>query len=95
MGDECFPNEDVEFKAALSEGIERIDQFIIENAPTTTDVLAKAKREMKFVPPDVSICRRDIVSIYLNLRQAGPEALGRSIADLLSVPRKPAMNPCL
>jgi hypothetical protein len=95
MGDECFANEDAEFKAALSEGIERIDQFIIDNAPTTSERLAKAKRDMRFVSPEISICRPDLVSIYLNMRQAGPEALRRSIADLLSVPRKPAMNPCL
>jgi hypothetical protein len=94
IGDTCYAPKDENLHAALDQEIARIDKFIMDNAPATPDELEIMRRRFTFVTSD-SICKRESRQFYEGIRNWGLEKIHQSVTDLLSVPRKPVMNPCL
>jgi hypothetical protein len=94
-GSRCFPDEDLEFKAALDNSIAHIDQFIIDNAPMTGEQFQHYKQRAIDFTIKFDVCTRDHKMMYEMMRKAGPKEIGDSTARMLAVPRTPAMNPCL
>jgi hypothetical protein len=94
IGDTCYPQEDEKFRKTLDQEIARIDKFIMDNTPATPEELEILRRRLTVVYP-ASVCNDDGRKFYELLRNRGPEKIHQSVTSLLSVPRKPAMNPCL
>jgi hypothetical protein len=95
IGETCYPSRDTAFQATLEKEIARIDRFILDNAPMTKEQLEQLKQTPPFKPQTALLCQQDLRHLYEVLRKAGPQKLDSSITDLLSVPRKPVLNPCL
>lgn len=87
---------------ALDHGIADIEDFIVANSsqPVTleqlrrgTDLRAARLMEDVHQSPDhlTSFCQSD----FLLFRQGTAEDLKLQVADMLSVPREPLLNPCL
>jgi hypothetical protein len=92
----CYPGEDEAFQSALDESLARIETFILENSSMSAAELAQSKQKYIDRERDRSqLCGGDGQTLYEGLRSRGGEALRSSTAKLLSVPRKPVMNPCL
>ena len=94
IGDICYPQEDKKFRNTLDQEIARIDKFIMDNTPATPDDLEILRQRLTFQYP-ASVCNGDGRKFYEMLRNLGSEKMHQSVTKLLSVPRKPAMNPCL
>jgi hypothetical protein len=96
VGDTCFPERDKEFRAALDQAIFRADRFILVNANATPEALeARKKAGLKELQGE-NICKNpDTLGMYQQMRDRGPGWIKSAADDLLSVPRKPVMNPCL
>jgi hypothetical protein len=92
-GEACAPG-DAETHAMLAEAVGRIDRFVMENGPATPDEIAAGKKRLSDQAGHYRSCGGDLASMYAGLPR-DPAALRKSIDDLLSVPRKPVINPCL
>jgi hypothetical protein len=106
--DICFPDKDKEFREDLGKGIDKIDQFIVENSliPVSKADLEARERSVRTrfseaSPSEIqTTCSAspgdNRYGVYASFRSAlTNEKLKASIADLLSVPRPRVMNPCL
>jgi hypothetical protein len=93
FGDHCLSPKDEKTQSLLDQAIAHIDQFIIDNTPATREEVEKLKRAVANTGDPV--CSPVARRLYERVQKAGSEEMDRSIANLLSVPRKPAMNPCL
>ena len=105
----CHPNEHSEYGAFLNETQMKIDRFIEENSSTSEDDLNKTMREMLdrahknlneyLKTPESSVnslCTRSWSARFFEpQRKMDLVAARKRLEDLLSVPRKPVMNPCL
>jgi hypothetical protein len=87
---------------AVDRAIKSMEQFIIANnkVPVTQEMLDRL-RAREFEKHRGVSCERDpgnfgssIEFIYM-LRTQPPEEIDAGVADLLSIPREPRMNPCL
>ena len=97
IGDTCFAGQDQDFKAQLADSIARTDRFIIANSPervTQADLEAR-KQYGRAEAVQFGLCSGDGVQMYRMMRDQGPAALKAGTDELLSIPRKPVMNPCL
>jgi hypothetical protein len=101
IGDRCFPNDKSEFSMFLNESIERMDAFIIENAPALREEVetAKANLRSQIVDHHPTLCdassqNEDPFRVYKHFRAQNLADLRRGIDKALAVPRKPVMNPC-
>jgi hypothetical protein len=106
--DTCVSDRDKEFRADLGKGIDRIEQFIVENSLTTvskSDLEARKRSELAGLsamsPSQIeAMCSATpddtTYGVYASFRSAlTSEKLKAAIANLLSIPRLPVMNPCL
>jgi hypothetical protein len=100
--DVCFPDEEPELREDLHRGIEAMKEFIVTNSlqpvskadleAQVARALAQA-RELSTKGQCSALKSEDTV---LHAIQSLPREQRRaSVADLLSVPRPPVMNPCL
>lgn len=92
--------EPVPADAAIDQAVSDIENFIIENSstPVTLEQLAEGRqRQMEtvdsceFDPDD----HTSWTAMVWAARQQSEADIGRAVADLLSVPREPVINPCL
>jgi hypothetical protein len=94
IGNTCYAPKDEEFRNTLDREIARIDKFIMDNRPATPEELEILRQGLAFMPPDY-LCSDQSRQFYEVFRNWGREKIRQGVTDLLSVPRKPAMNPCL
>jgi hypothetical protein len=96
VGKTCFP-DDKETHSLLSGEITRIDRFIMKNSPTTREQIERAKAEMPYFdkPAKCGDGRDAWLQALFKGYGADPQSLRAEVDDLLSVPRKPVMSPCL
>jgi hypothetical protein len=99
VGEKCFPDEKSEFKNVIDEAIDKIDVFIMKNAPATREEIEKRKaHDREAVGSDSKLCdleRDSPMELYQGARRATPEEIRASVEKLLAIPRKPVMHPCL
>jgi hypothetical protein len=104
--DLCFPGEYPSMRRQLSEGIDATNDFIVANSPAPTTkaqleaaIVDRAKKERDRLAgqpgpiAETQHCqtlRKDWLA-----KSQSDEEFKRWLADFLSVPRKPLMNPCL
>lgn len=89
--------------AAIREAIAEMDEFILKNSSVIRDRDAleafrrKIQREALSGAPASGACDLDpeILGFVDILRRAPPARIRTEIAELLSLPREPTMNPCL
>jgi hypothetical protein len=99
VGKTCFP-EDKQTQSLLAEEIERIDRFIMANAPATREQVERRKANDLSAEGSGQLlqCGNEqwkwLEDSYTGM-QANPQKLRAEIDDLLSVPRQPVLNPCL
>ncbi len=92
FGERCFP-QDSYFQATLAGEIARIEKFIMDNGPATQAEIGQMRAHMR-ADTAAAACDGDVKGFYLTIRRQ--QAKLHSADDfLLSVPRKPEMNPCL
>jgi hypothetical protein len=81
-------------RASLASAVDRINDFIVANslfpvAKTELEKRAASKREVR-------LCRsRGVAGMLKSVGSVSHDKLMSGVADLLSVPRPPVMNPCL
>jgi hypothetical protein len=103
VGRACFANETA-FNRELAEGIEAMDQFIVVNLPISADQLPEYKA--KFIAnhsqngiskePACSEFQPAELAFYQSARtRSTTERRRADIGRLLSIPRKPVLNPCM
>jgi hypothetical protein len=92
FGEKCFP-QDSYFQATLAGEIARIEKFIMENGPATPADIGQMRAHMRADVANAA-CDGDVKGVYLTLRHHQAE-LHSADDELLSVPRKPEINPCL
>lgn len=98
MLETCSTKETLPFRVLMDKGINRINDFIVENSlepiskkQLQTTILKKMEKTNK----DKSICQsEDWIKIMQNFTSQA-EDFNKSIELLLAVPRPPVMNPCL
>jgi hypothetical protein len=93
----CPEYRDEPLKAGLNDAIDRINDFIVANSlsPVTKTELEKRAAS---VTGDVSqLCRPGgpVAAMLKSFKSMPHDKFMSSVADLLSVPRPPVMNPCL
>jgi hypothetical protein len=92
----CYPGKDEVLQSALDESLARIEAFVLENSSISAAELARWRQEYTDRQKDSGqLCSGESADLYKTLRDRGAEALRASTDKLLSVPRKPVMNPCL
>jgi hypothetical protein len=90
----CPEYQNESLKASLASAVDRINDFIVANSmfPVSTAEVEKraaSKREAR-------LCRsRDLAGMIKSIGSVSHDKLMSGVADLLSVPRPPVMNPCL
>lgn len=90
----CPEYRNESLKISLANAVDRINDFIVANSifPISKAELEKraaAKREVR-------LCRsRTVAGMLESVGSVSHDKLMRGVADLLSVPRPPVMNPCL
>ena len=91
VGQACHEGADPEFQQELKTSLDRIDQFIAENARngTVPSRSGTAERQPR------SVCSRDAEMMYGAFRTGGAAGLRAQVDDLLSILREPVLNPCL
>jgi len=105
--DLCFPGEYQTLRRQLSEALDATNDFIVTNSPTPTTkaeleaaIAERAKKSRDELAnrrgaiADTQYCRTHKDLLVPMTAQSDEEAK-RWLADFLSVPRKPLMNPCL
>ncbi|MEO5375672.1 MAG: hypothetical protein H7840_15620 [Alphaproteobacteria bacterium] len=106
--DYCLPDKFGDLKEELSVAIGQINDFIVQNSLTKVspaDIEGRiAKQEdnirkrIRGIPRDeleMKCVPKGMIGIIENLQSTPREKFKASIANLLSVPRPPVMNPCL
>jgi hypothetical protein len=109
--DTCFPDEDREARQELAKGIEAINAFILANSvPPVSKAdldarIARDREQLLALPKEkidhACLARPEdgdagtLAAMRSRMRSIPPEEFRAGIADLLSVPRPPVMNPCL
>lgn len=106
--DICTPGEHKDLRDDLSDGITAMNRFIVANnippvssAQVNAAVAARDKRyhdeAAKLAPDKIhEQCTSDETTRLIGaFEQESRDQRRRRIADLLSVPRQPLMNPCL
>ena len=93
IGERCFPN-DQRFQSTLAAEIPRIEKFIMDNAPATSEQVGQMRARMRADAVGATCGSSDLAGMYVAMRNREGE-LHKSVDDLLSVPRKPVLNPCL
>ena len=94
----CHRGEDVALRAEVDRSVARTDQFILDNSNgqvTRADLAIRKAQGLAELTSQHPLCGGEAEKLYTAFRTAGPEALRRGTDDLLSVPRKPVMAPCL
>jgi len=106
--DLCFPNEYSELREDLDDAIAAMNRFIVDNRVPATSMDeveafaaaedARQRSEAAAVAPDKlrEACSAGELGQMINGISQIPRAERRkTVADLLSVPRQPVLNPCL
>ncbi len=100
--DICFPQEFTEVSELLGEAIAAYDTFIVANSltpVTKADLEARAEERARRLKAGGQAClnmRRDLLEPFAErLKTRSRAEVMRSVAEALSVPRPPVMNPCL
>jgi hypothetical protein len=106
--DLCFPGEFQALRADLSEAIDATNKFIVANSPgqvtkagLEASITNRADRDRATLarfsgPASESLYCRTARNDFIEPMATGSrEDFRRGLADFLSVPRKPVMNPCL
>jgi hypothetical protein len=105
--DLCFPSEFRALRSDVSEGIEAMNRFIVANSPTpvtlaTLDraIAERMARDRRYLPAgekaaDIRYCKNMRQEFLEPFAKQSHDEFQRSMADLLSVPRIPVLNPCL
>jgi hypothetical protein len=86
FGAKCYPSEAREVQALLDETIARVDDFIIENGPTTRQELERLKQTRPYGPlPANELCKSDLRIMYEklreNLQKNGQDAIRQGVTD--------------
>ncbi|MDB5536726.1 MAG: hypothetical protein JWP26_3956 [Devosia sp.] len=87
--------------SAVEAGIAKMDAFIIENSSTPVSQQTLDEKKLTFASqvPDNACAFKpgdgSFTSMIWGMRQGDPATVTSDIAELLSVPREPLMNPCL
>jgi hypothetical protein len=90
----CPQYRNESLKANLASAVDRINDFIVGNSmfPVSKAELEKRAASKR----EVRLCQsRTVAGMLKSLQSVPDEKLMSGIADLLSVPRPPVMNPCL
>jgi hypothetical protein len=89
--------ENDSLRADLSDAIDRVNDFVVANSPSPAskaelEQAAASRREnvLKLCPANSSL--GEMLKAFGSMSH---DKLMSSVADLLSVPRPPVMNPCL
>jgi hypothetical protein len=96
VGKTCFPGE-TETQSLLAGEIDRIDRFIMENGPATREQVGQRKARILAGSAKLQCGNDDSKWLEDAFRavKTNPAGLHAGVDDLLSVPRRPVMNPCL
>jgi hypothetical protein len=103
LAERCHPGRDPELQRALGDGVGDIEAFIVRHSrPQVTAGQVAALRERGFRETADWITRNggdfcrdpNLAPLYGELRRRGAEGVRADVADLLSVPRQPLMDPC-
>lgn len=88
-----------QMKMAVQESIDRINDFVVANSPakiTKEELREGAHQYLMQIQPDPTRCEmHSREGIFERSGWTTPEALKKSTDKLLSVPRPPAIEPCL
>ena len=83
-------------KADLANAIDRINDFIVANSLSPVTKAELERRAASATEDTSQLCRSDgVAQMIKSAGSASHDKLMSSVADLLSVPRPPVMNPCL
>jgi hypothetical protein len=84
-------------KADLADAIDRINDFIVANSLSPVTKSELEKRAVSMTGDVSQLCRPDgpVAEMLKSFESMPRDKRMSSVADLLSVPRPPVMNPCL
>ena len=97
-GRECFKGQDQEFQSELDASLARMDQFIIQNSShhlTQAGLETRRAQSIRQLHSLGNICTGDAGGMYAVFRTRGVAQLRTLVAENLSIPREPVINPCL
>jgi len=102
--DACFPSEFGDLRVNLTGAIDKTNDFIVANSPTPVtkeelnQVIAKRLAEASAqvaMGGSATGCKSRRDQFIEPMARQSRDDFHRWLADFLSVPRKPLMNPCL
>jgi len=96
VGKRCFPAQDADFKAKLTQSLAKLDTYVLQNSQFTAADLPRFKQEQSGVgrAKDL-VCTDDMMGMYRAAVSAGAEKLTKHVDALVARPGKPTWGDCL
>lgn len=95
VGRQCFPEQDLAFKAELIRSLAKLDSYVLKNATLTAADLARFKQEQAHVgqPKDL-ICTDEMSGMYQASVSAGASKLTKHVDALIARPGNLTWGDC-
>jgi hypothetical protein len=95
VAEACHAGEDPALQSELGRSIERVDAFIIKNAPATQAQVDSFKQQFHDQSVGQDLCKNPgAQAMYADAKRAGAERIRADTDDLILMPRTPTKNGC-